>query len=332
MVVLYLTSKIHMNILDFLKEKEELVVQKYVGEFDLKGFLSKSIQRLGHVQAIVIDRTCLIDTEEAIVEAIKTFKLLSKTKIVFYFPNEEQSLVHELIGLGIFNIITESEVDKLKQEIKMCLLEDMTEQYIKNKFVLVCDVNKNSVFDFRGKQITIGIVGSQHRVGTTTMAMQFACHLSSIGVKVSYVEANDSGHMKLIAEHYEMDKNGEGYIYEGVAFEPLYSKNETAFECVVYDLGVLDVQSKVGFENCMIRILCAGKKPNELSFLQRAITLLQKTKYHINFNGCIMKSSKLDDYNVFEINNNLLKGSDEKNIMSLLYEFQTENDINQMKK
>ncbi|MCT4563529.1 MAG: hypothetical protein N4A68_04345 [Maledivibacter sp.] len=263
MVVLYLTSKVHMNILDFLKEKEELVIKKYVGEFDLKDFLIKSIQRLGHVQAIVVDRTCLINTEETIIDAIRAFKSLSKIKIGFYIPNEEQSLVHELIRLGFFNIITEIEVDKLKQEIEMCLLEDMTEKYIKDKFNLVYDVKEETMIDFKGKLIAIGVVGSQHRVGTTTVAMQFAFYLSSIGAKVSYVEANDSGHMKLIAEYYEMEKNGDGYIYKGVAFEPLNSKNETEFECIVYDLGVFNDKSKVGFENCMIRILCAGDKPHE---------------------------------------------------------------------
>lgn len=177
-VILYLTSKVHMNILDFLKEKEELVIQKYVGEFNLKDFLSKSVQRLGHVQAIVVDRTCLINTDEIIIDAIRAFKPLSKIKIVFYIQNEEQSLVHELIGLGIFNIITESEVDKVKKEIEMCLLKDMTEKYIKDKFGLVHDVKEETMIDFRGKQITIGIVGSQHRVGTTTVAMQFKFHRS----------------------------------------------------------------------------------------------------------------------------------------------------------
>lgn len=281
MVVLYLTSKIHMNILDFLKEREELVVQKYVGEFDLKDFLSKSIQRLGHVQAIVVDRTCLIDTEETIIDAIQAFKPLSEIKIVFYIPNEEQSLVHELIGLGIFNIITENEVDKLKQEIEMCLLEDMTEKYIKDKFDLAHDENEDVVMDFKGKQITIGVVGSQHRVGTTTVAMQFACYLSSIGAKVSYVEANDSGHMKLIAEYYEMKKKGEGYIHNDVAFEPLNSKNDTAFEYIIYDLGVLDVQSKIGFENCTIRVLCASSRPHEISFLEESKKCLESIDYNM---------------------------------------------------
>lgn len=281
MVVLYLTSKIHMNILDFLKEKEELVVQKYVGEFDLKDFFSKSIQRLGHVQAIVVDRTCLIDTEETIIDAIQAFKPLSKIKIVFYCPNEEQSLVRELIGLGIYNIITENEVDKLKQEIEMCLLEDMTEKYIKDKFDIAHDVKEDTVIDFNGKQITIGIVGSQHRVGTTTVAMQFACYLSSIEAKVSYVEANDSGHMKLIAEHYEMEKNGEGYIYKDVAFEPLNSKNETEFECVVYDLGVLNDKNKVGFENCTIRVLCASSRPHEISFFEESKKCLESIDYNM---------------------------------------------------
>lgn len=41
--------------------------------------------------------------------------------------------------------------------------------------------------------------------------IEFFCVL----YKVSYVEANDSGHMKLIAEHYETKKNGDGYLYKG---------------------------------------------------------------------------------------------------------------------
>lgn len=44
-----------MNILDFLQDTEELLIKKYVGKFNLKEFLGKSIQRLGHVETIVID-------------------------------------------------------------------------------------------------------------------------------------------------------------------------------------------------------------------------------------------------------------------------------------
>ncbi|KAB3537880.1 hypothetical protein F8154_01920 [Alkaliphilus pronyensis] len=291
-----------MNILDFLKEKEELVIQKYVGEFDLKDFLSKSIQRLGHVQAIVVDRICLINTEEIIIDAIRAFKSLSKIKIVFYIPNEEQSLVHELIGLGIFNIITESEVDKLKKEIEMCLLEDMTEKYIKDKFDLVHDIKEGTLIDFKGKQITIGVVGAQHRVGTTTVTMQFACYLSSIGAKVSYVEANDSGHMKLIAEHYEMEKNGDGYLYKGVAFEPLNSKNETEFECIVYDLGVFSKKALVALENVQIPIVCGGDKAFEQNYMEvinkeivnhyfKIINFSEDIKdgYYLKFEPCLFR-------------------------------------------
>lgn len=58
-------------------------------------------------------------------DVIKTFKQYSKMKIVFYMPEENETLVHELIKLGIFNIITESEVKELSQEIQMCLLDSM---------------------------------------------------------------------------------------------------------------------------------------------------------------------------------------------------------------
>lgn len=38
-------------------------------------------------------------------------------------------------------------------------------------------------------------------------------YLQSIGVKVSYVEANYSEFIKLIAEHYNMEKVNGGYRY-----------------------------------------------------------------------------------------------------------------------
>lgn len=138
------------------------------------------------------------------------------------------------------------------------------------------------------------------------------------------MEANDSGHMKLIAEHYGMEMNGEGYVYKGVVFEPLNSKNETEFECIVYDLGVLNDKSKVGFENCILRVLCTGDKPHELPFLQKAITLLINTKYHINFMRYCIESSKLKDCKAFDYDNDLTEGIDNQRYKNLLYELVTE--------
>lgn len=229
-MILYLTSKEHMNILDFLNDEEEVFIKKYVGSYSLTNFLAKSIQRLGHIEIIVIDVDCLIDTEEKIVEAVKAFTSYNPVQFVFYMDRVRENLAHELIGLGIFNIVTQTEVEALRKEIKICLNEGMSERYIKKKFGLLNDSVEEISFDFKEKQIKIGVVGTQHRVGTTTIAMQFAVYLKSIGANVSYVEANDSGHLKLIAEYYDMKENGNGYCYKGIAFEKLSSKNETVFD------------------------------------------------------------------------------------------------------
>ena len=123
-------------------------------------------------------------------------------------------------------------------------------------------------------------MGTQHRVGTTTIAMQFAVYLKSIGANVSYVEANDSWHLKLIAEHYNMKKSGDGYCYKGIAFEELNSKNETVFDLIVYDLSILDNKTKKEFANCNIRILCAGKKAYELPFYKKGLESLGDIEYN----------------------------------------------------
>lgn len=113
-------------------------------------------------------------------------------------PNEVKSLVHELIGLGIFNIITEIELIGLKKEIQMYLLEDMIEEYIKDKFSLVHGVKENTVFNFKGRKITIGIVGDNIElvlrqwqysliVKHLTMIMVYLKALIIKGIKVYYV-------------------------------------------------------------------------------------------------------------------------------------------------
>lgn len=274
-----------MNILDFLSESRELFVKKYVGSYGLKDFLGKSIQRLGHVDTIVIDITCLTDNEEQIVNAVETFKSYSKIKVVFYMAEQNESLVHNLIGLGIFNIITQTEVEALKEEIKMCLFGSMLEGYIKRKIGLLCDDVQERELDFKERQITIGVVGTQHRVGTTTIAMQFASYLQSIGGNVSYIEANDSGHLKLIAEYYKMQQNGDGYFYNGIAYESINSMNETVFDFMIYDLGVLNSKTVKGFINCDIKIVCGGKKPHELPNFEKGVMMLRGIEQNIVING-----------------------------------------------
>jgi hypothetical protein len=312
-----------MNILDFLQEKEELLIKKYVGNYSLKDFLGNSIQRLGHVETIVIDRTCLTDNNEQVIEAIKLFKSFSKIKVVFHMSEQDNNLAHELIGLGIFNIITESEGEKLREEIKMCLFYGMTEQYIKNKFGLryeneIEKEEKEITFDFKEKQITIGIIGSQHRVGTTTIAMQFTTYLKSIGANVSYVEANNSGHLRLIAEHYKMKKINNGYRYDDISYEGMYSTNQTLFDFIIYDLGVLDSKTIKGFINCKIRVLCAGGKPYELSFLQKSEELLKEIDYNVILSGSEVNVGEAELYRSIPYNNSLEDTVNHKMFKSIL--------------
>lgn len=296
-MILYLSSKENINVLDFINDEGEVILKKYVGEYDLVAFLSKSIQRLGHIEIIVIDLSCIKNSDEEIINSIKIFRKCNPSRVVFYMDKINESLVHELIGLGVFDIITEQEVTALKEEIKMSLFEGMSESYVKKKFGLLCDEVESISFDFKEKQILIGVVGTQNRVGTTTIAMEFATYLNSIGANVSYVEANESGHLQLIAKHYKMKKIDDGYRYRYIAFERINSSNNTVFDFIIYDLGVLDNRTMKGFLNCNIRILCAGNKPHELPFYEKVVEMLGETEHNIifNFNGF----SNHDEYGVY---------------------------------
>lgn len=111
-------------------------------------------------------------------------------------------------------------------------------------------------------------MGTQHRVGTTTIAMQFTVYLKSIGANVSYVEANDSWHLRLIAENYRMQEIEDGYRYKGIAFESINLINKVFFDFIVYDLGIFRNRMVKGILNSNIRVICTGDEPHEIPFLR----------------------------------------------------------------
>jgi len=74
--------------------------------------------------------------------------------------------------------------------------------------------------------MVISVAGAFNRMGTTTIALSFAMYLKSLGASVCYVEANKSGHLELIADHYKMKSNGSIFGYNAIQLKKIGIAND----------------------------------------------------------------------------------------------------------
>jgi hypothetical protein len=280
-VLLYLSSNENIGIFDFLSKEKGMVIKKLSGEFYLKKFVIHDMRNLSHYSHFAIDLKALKDTENEIIEAIIAFKTMYDSRIIIFAEGlkREDELISRLIEEKIYNVIISKEIQEIKNEILKCLSDvgkreedwNLKETY-ENQYI------------FNNKNIKIAVVGVSSRVGTTTTAFNMARFLFNIGAKVSYTEANDSGHLKEIAAYYEFLKLENYYRYKGVEYYPNKQfPNDVNYQ--IFDLGSLNKGNIAIFKSCDIKILCSGSKPYELIETYEAINSIKDVNYNILFSS-----------------------------------------------
>ncbi|MFT9495902.1 hypothetical protein [Anaerosolibacter sp.] len=280
-MLLYLSSNENIGIFDFLQEDHGMIIKKLSGVFMLKQFVIYDMRSLDHYQYVAIDLKALKDTETEIVEAVIAFKKMFSSRIIFYMDDvcHHQGLIQKMIHEGIYNIISDSSVEELKQNILKSISDlGITKRDIQVRLsqVDLLDVISNTEVTFVQKNIRIAVTGSMHRVGTTTTAMNLCNYLASIGASVCYVEANDHNHLQELSKGYQhMQVREDAAIYNGVKYLTLNSKFEEELDFIIYDMGIIQpkIISAIKYK-CDATILCASAKPYELESYNRAIQLL----------------------------------------------------------
>lgn len=135
------------------------------------------------------------------------------------------------------------------------------------------------------RSIKIVLIGSKGRIGTTTMAMNIATYLESIGAKVSYTEANNSNHLKEIYNMFFKESIINKNCFTANKIDCFFNFNipSTDYDFSIIDLGELNDDSIKIFNSIKgIKILCGGVKPYEILSLNNSIECLKNSKdYHI---------------------------------------------------
>ena len=116
-----------------------------------------------------------------------------------------------LFGKGIYNIISAPESNLQKLEIEKCfsaegmLYRDSCKFEIQDLPLLVASSEKVIIKKENRKQtITIGIVGTQSHIGTTTQALLVTKFLSELSnISACYIETKNTSGIKAISDYYQ---------------------------------------------------------------------------------------------------------------------------------
>lgn len=140
---------------------------------------------------------------------------------------------------------------------------------------------------------TIGVAGTQSRIGTTTQALQILNYLQMMGNHVCYVEIDHYGHhfVQDLQKAYEGIKiTGNCTLYQSMEFYEMAAIKELIkkdYNFIVKDFGAADdpAFNQPSFLESDIRVFVCGAKPDELpkSFEIMANPLYDDARYLFSF-------------------------------------------------
>lgn len=131
---------------------------------------------------------------------------------------------------------------------------------------------------------TIGVAGTQSRIGTTTQALQILAYLQMMGNRVCYVEMDHYGHhfVQDMQKAYEGVKiAGSCTLYEQMEFYEMAAIKELIkkdYNFIIKDFGAADdpAFNQPSFLESDIRVFVCGAKPDEL---QKAYNIISNPLY-----------------------------------------------------
>lgn len=306
-------------------EYVNLLDVKILTDFDGSIAISELTDSIISINAefYIMDLDLFSDDEEEIVSGIYKIKKAVNSKIIVHAPryHEESKILIDLRALGITDIITAEENQGIMEEglieavnsadtkeTLSGICDDILERREKTVDDLLeklpnlkeCKEEKKSEIEkiIESKQLNslkIAVVGSQRRIGTTTVALQLTKYFNSKedGSAV-YIEMNDNEYVKGIYEYFDCDKYSEELSLCFAGGVPLFFEQKNlpyilneGYQFYIYDYGDLSFASDLsGIYEKDIVMLVGGIKANEIANTTKAIEEFQGQEnvyYVMNF-------------------------------------------------
>lgn len=224
----------------------------------------------------VIDVTILAEPYEEVIALFEKLKTVSGAKIIFFGIGyqADSSIIKGLRGISFRQFVLAENLSKAKQQFIRCLDgKDTVTELTKVEQLSTPMVKEKEAISPRMMIKTVGVMGSQSRIGTTTQALQFTRYLQYQGYQACYIEAGQQEQIKTILQLYQgcsQDEKNGSIRFEGLDLyydvHKVQNLLEKGYHVYVYDFGVFEEHKLFSFLEKDLRMVCCGSKPWEMPY------------------------------------------------------------------
>lgn len=309
------------------KENEKLIsclkgivnsseIQTITGIKHLKRFVLQEMKNLNNFEHIIIDITGIADSEDDIVDSIVAIKSMYSLRIIivalgYTYGN---STLARLFNEGIYNFVTATTTKEQEKQLIECISGDgkVYKDSIRFRQSIQTTNSKDKVIikkEYKKlKQcVTIGIVGSQEHIGTTTQSLLITQFLNALQLNVCYIQANGKNDIEQINKMFTVEKKDNFISYGNI---DMYSQDKTVnaiekgYDFYIYDMGILSDKNIDNFITKDIKIVVAGAKPWEQDNVVKifnTLGVLKDINFIFNFTPGLQQKSlikNMGDYGI----------------------------------
>lgn len=277
-MLLYLTGKDRVNLLDFIESENGLIPKKMTGKFSLLQFVIRDMRNYAHLKFFAIDRAAVTEDDGGFIQAVNSFQTMFSARIIVFCEGctEGDPFLRQLIMAGVTDLVTAADIKGIRAEIMECLSPDGMRRYKEptpkpqTPSIAVKNMPVSERYIFTAKDVRIAVAGCQRRVGVTTTAINLAYWIQAHGGTACYLESNLHKHLAYVLKLYADQPEGSHYAIGGVDYY-FTGEFDKTYNFIVTDCGVLSDPQQPSFAEADLRLLCGSAMPYELAHMQNAV-------------------------------------------------------------
>ncbi len=316
---IYISKKIRPEIEEYCMKNNIALVTRFINEYNLEKFMQTELRNLNSIDYLIIDLQAIenLTSDDEIISKITLIRKMYNLRIIIIAQGYKHGniLLGKIFNLGIYNIITEIEDIKFKEELEKALsTEGMSfgnsiKYKIDSQIIAVNQTTRLIKENYiKVKQtVNIGVVGTEKHIGATTIAINLTKYLSELtNIKACYIENNNHNSISNIIENKEAlySENMNRITFKGIDMflKPKNMSDILAnnYNFYIYDYGALNElteEEKMSFLTRDLKIVVSGNKIWEIPNLINCFQIIgEDTSTYLVFN--FAKESEKENFRI----------------------------------
>ena len=316
---IYISKKVIPELEEYCMKNNITLVTRFINEYNLEKFMQTELRNLNSIDYLIIDLQAIenLTSDDEIISKITLIRKMYNLRIIVIAQDYKHGniLLGKIFNLGIYNIVTEIDDIKFKEELEKALsIEGMSfgnsiKYKIDNQIIAVNQTTKLIKENYiRVKQtVNIGVVGTEKHIGATTMAINLTKYLSELtNIKACYIENNNHNSIGNLIENKEAlySENMNRITYKGIDMflKPKNMSDILAnnYNFYIYDYGALNElteEEKMSFLTRDLKIVVSGNKIWEIPNLINCFQIIgEDTSTYLVFN--FAKESEKENFRI----------------------------------